>query len=192
MNLIYHKKIDEILNKVIDKNYVLINTSLTNRVLRDQKNKKNLHLENLGNTWHHDSRFVGEKKLDKGFGFITCMMFNDFTKSNGGTQYVPKSHLIRKNPKRFYNYNYKQIVGKAGTIVIIDSGLWHRAGNSISKENRWSVFSNYGPWFIKPYYRYTEMLGKNFKKKISYKLQKLFHYHSIPPINELERVKTLT
>ena len=93
-------------------------------------------------------------------------MFNDFSKNNGGTLYVPKSHLIRnKKPKRYYNYSYKQIIAKAGTIAITDMALWHRAGDELSKKNRWSVFSYYGPWFMKPYYSYPEMLGKNLKKR---------------------------
>jgi len=191
-NLVYHRKIDQILNKTIDKDYVLINSSLTNRVLRKSKYKKNTHLAEHGVTWHHDSRIIGNKRLDKGFGFITCIMFNDFKENNGSTLYVPKSHLVRNiKPKRYKNYNSKQIIGKAGTIVIIDTGLWHKASNKVSKENRWSLFSYYGPWFMKPYYNFLEMLGEKFKNKIDYKLQKLFHYHSTPPKSELDRVVTL-
>ena len=83
-NLVYQKKIDSLLNKLIDNDYVLINTSLINRVNRAEKNKKkNSHLGDHGKLWHHDSRYVGNIKLDKGFGYIACIMFSDFTKKNG-------------------------------------------------------------------------------------------------------------
>lgn len=192
VNLIYHKKVDEILEEVIDENYVLINSSLTNRVLRKSKINKKVHLNDHGTNWHHDSRIIGKKRLDKGFSFLTCMMFNDFVKDNGSTLYVPKSHLIRdRKPKRHHNYKCKQIIAKAGTIAIIDSGLWHKSSSNLSTKNRWSLFSYYGPWFMKPYFNFPEMLGKKFKKKINHKLQKLLHYNSIPPTSELDRVNTL-
>ena len=105
---------------------------------------------------------------------------------------MPKSHLIRnKRPKRFANYKSKQILGKAGTVVIIDTGLWHKASKELSKNNRWSLFSYYGPWFMKPYFNFPDMLGKKYKEKINPKLQKILHYNSIPPVSELERVNTL-
>lgn len=193
VNLVYNKRIDQVLNKVIDKNYVLINSSLTNRVLRKSNSKKKAHLPDHGTNWHNDSRFIGGKRLDKGFSYIVCIMFNDFTKTNGGTEYVPKSHLIRHiKPKRYANYKSKHILGKAGTVVIIDTGLWHKASNKLSKNNRWSLFSYYGPWFMKPYFNYPDMLGKKYKNKINSKIQKILHYNSIPPVSELKRINTLT
>ena len=193
LNLVYNKRIDEVLNKVIDKNYVLINSSLTNRVLRKSKSKKKFHLSNHGTNWHHDSRIIGGKRLDKGFSYIVCIMFNDFTKTNGATEYVANSHLIRdKKPKRYANYKSKYILGKAGTVAIIDTALWHKASNKLSVNNRWSLFSYYGPWFMKPYFNYPAMLGKKYKKKMNKKIQKILHYNSMPPISELERINTLT
>ena len=44
----------------------------------------------------------------------------------------------------------------AGSIAIMDTSLWHTAGPP-SKESRWSVFNMYGPWFVKPYFRYYDM-----------------------------------
>ena len=192
ISLLYHKQIDTILTKAIDKNYVLINTSLTNRVLRKSKSRKKIHLGDHGTSWHTDSRVIGNKRLDKGFSYIVIMMFNDFDEDNGSTEFVPKSHLIRnKVPKRNGKYISKKILGKAGTIVIIDTGLWHKASNELSTKNRWSIFSYYGPWFMKPYFNYPSMFKKNYRKKLSAKIQTLLHYNSIPPNNELERVNTL-
>lgn len=191
-NLVYQKKIDSLLNELIDNDYVLINTSLINRVNRSKDKKNNTHLGDHGKLWHHDSRYVGNIKLDKGFGYIACIMFNDFTKKNGSTLYVPRSHNIRhKKPRRKFNYKCKQITGKAGTIAILDTGLWHRAGKVCSSSNRWSVWNYYGPWFMKPYFRYPDMLGNKNKKKFSSKIQRLFHYNSTPPLHELESIFTL-
>ncbi len=50
-------------------------------------------------------------------------MLNDFTTENGATLYIPSSHFRRDIPERNRNYKCKKILGKAGTIVIFDSGL---------------------------------------------------------------------
>jgi len=196
INLIYHKKVDAILKELIDENYILIVSNLINRKKRKFKYTRP---ERLGKDWHHDSRVVGKKTLDKGFGYIVITMFNDFGKENASTLYVPNSHKKKTQPIRKFNYKCKQILGKAGTIAIIDAGLWHKAGE-VSNSNRWGMYSYYGPWFVKPYYRYPDMLGQNFPKKLGNKISKakkenilrLLHYYSTPPKNELERRYTLT
>lgn len=194
LKLLYIKKVDEILKKVIDEDYVLINSSLTNRFKRQANSVKQdtkFHLNNIGGEWHTDSRVVGRKRLDKGFSYIVLIMFDDFTLENGCTQYIEKSHLIRNqipNKKKKY-LNYKNILGKQGTVVIFDTGLWHRAGVPSSIKSRWSVFAYYGPWFMKPYYDFPLMFKK--EKKLNKYIKKLLHFNSIPPKNELERVNTL-
>ena len=101
IDLIYHKKIDEILKNKIEKNYVLINANIINRIYRFFKIQKK---ERLGKTWHHDSRLVGNKRLEKGFSYIAITMFNDFSDDNASTLYVDKSHNRRDKPKRRFNY----------------------------------------------------------------------------------------
>ena len=62
------------------------------------------------------------------------------------------------------------------------------------------MYSYYGPWFVKPYYRFPEMLGNDFSKNLGNKMNKdikenvlkLLHYYATPPINEQERRYTLT
>ncbi len=62
------------------------------------------------------------------------------------------------------------------------------------------MYSYYGPWFVKPYYRFPDMLGNNFSinlgnevnKGVKENILKLLHYYATPPVNELERRYTLT
>ena len=152
-NLIYNKKVDQILKNLIGKDYILVNSTIINRRLsKDVTN----HGTNMGDKWHTDSHYLNGKRMEKGITYIVITLFDDFTKDNGGTMYIPKSHNKRSN-----------------------------------FENRWSMFSYYGPWFIKPYFRFPEMLGKNFGKKCNKELKRLFHYNSTPPLNEEESLYTL-
>ena len=189
LDLIYNKTVDQILTKVLDDSYILINSNIINRKWRDDvptNGKGNM----IGDTWHTDSRYLAGKRLDKGFSFIAITMFDDFTTENASTLYIPSSHVRRGVPERKKNYKCKRILGKAGTMVIFDSGLWHRGGDA-THNDRWSMYSYYGPWFVKPYFRFPEMLDEKFGKKLSKPLRRLLHYTSTPPLNEDERRHTV-
>ncbi len=188
MNLIWHENLDKILSRMLDEDFVLINSNLINRKCRPDI--KPSQAEDIGGDWHTDSRYLGGQRLDRGFGYIVITMFSDFTPENAGTLYVPKSHLRRDRPERFADYECKQICGEAGTVVVYDSGLWHRAGQTTAKD-RWGMFCLYGPWFMKPYYRFPEMLGEEYGKQLSKPLRKLLHFTSWPPLHEEERTNTL-
>ena len=193
LKLLYIKKVDEILQNLIDKDYVLISSSLINRFNRSNVNTSNkLHIPNIGDSWHQDSRIIGGRRLDRGFSYNVIIMFDDFKEENGSTQYIEKSHLIRdKFPQKNLNYSkYKNILGKAGSVSIIDTGLWHRGGKPSYSSSRWSIFSYYGPWFMKPYYDFPSMFKNN--NKLDKKIKKLLHFNSTPPKSELKQTNTLT
>ena len=189
VKLIHRRELDKIFFNLLDKNYVLIDSVALNRKLRPDL-KEGRRSKNAG-SWHADSRYLNNKRLEKGFSYISITMFNDWTNDNSATLYVPKSHNRRDRPNRNGKYLSKPLLGKAGSIAIIDTGLWHKAGKS-SKNNRWGVFNYYGPWFMKPYFDFPKMMGKKFTNKISKPIQRLLHYNSIPPVNELERSNTVT
>ena len=188
LTLIQNNLVEQVLNKVIDKDHVLIQTSFINRRLRPDLPRK-LDGKKVGENFHFDSRILGNKRLSGGFGFLVILMLNDFNKNNGATLFVPNSHKIRDLPDLKKHYKHKCLTGKAGTIVIMDTGLWHKTGDT-SLNDRWGMFNVYGGWFVKPYYRYWEM--KELKnKKLSKKFRKLLHLYSVPPINELKTDATL-
>ncbi len=113
-------------------------------------------------------------------------MLDPFTRENGGTHYIPGSHKRRDRPERQGDYAYEVLTGDPGTMVVFDSGLWHRGGPS-SGERRWGVFNLYGPWFVKPYFDYPKMLGQQAGKNI----RRILHYTSQPPVDETVRTNTL-
>ena len=45
---------------------------------------------------------------------------------------------------------------------------------------------------MKPYYRYPEMLGNKLGDELTPQLRQILHYESTPPLNEEERMATLT
>ncbi len=76
-------------------------------------------------------------------------MLNDFSAENGGTRFVPRSHL-RGRPPTGGDADVVTIAaeGPAGTAMIFDGRLWHGTGANVSSENRFGLLSTFcGPQF---------------------------------------------
>jgi hypothetical protein len=181
--LVSHPHADEILKKFLNPDYVLVNSNLINRFRRHAA--VSTEVKHAGH-WHSDSRYLDGKRVSNGFTIIGIIMLEPFGKDNGATHYIPGSHDNNNTgfPERYGNYEYKCIEGEAGTLALFDSALWHRGGQASDKRSRWSVYSIYGPSFFKPYYWFPGMLGEEFKKNLDPTLRRLFHYDSVPPIDE--------
>lgn len=193
LDFIYHDFLDAILKTLLDEDYVLISTTMTNR--RSMKQLESSY-QALGGKWHTDSRYLGGgKRLDQGFGYIALITLNDFKKENGATHFVPGSLKFRNKPEREGIDDYIVAEAKAGTMVLFDTGMWHRSGPA-GTEDRWAAINYYGPWFMKPYYNFPALiqkeLGEEFIQSLTPAQRRLFHFNAIPPINEEERFSTLS
>ena len=111
-------------------------------------------------------------------------------KDNGATCYIPKTHLTTKIPNRHANYKHKVLNLKKGDMMIFDSGLWHKGGPPTQK-SRWSIFNYYGPWWMKPYYLFDQMLGTRKINKLNPNIKKMLHCYSTPPKNSSVRISTI-
>lgn len=180
--------IDTLMRDLIDDDYVLISSQAKNRRKVNYIKVKN---SSGGIGWHTDGRFVGRKLIKPSLCYTIIIALEDFTKENGSTRYISASHEKDVKPDRNENYDYTTLEMKAGSIAIMNTSLWHTAGPA-SDKSRWSIFNMYGPWFVKPYFRYNDIFDE--KKIINFSplLHKLLHFQSTPPLNQNERLATLT
>ncbi len=190
LRLIYQKKIDKILTKLLDKDYVLQSSNAQNRLINSYKIKKNKKNFGIGSSWHTDSRYLGGKRLHKGFSYLVIIALDSFNLDNGPTKFIPKSiDYLKKPPRKIIkNINKNKIqnlIMNEGSVCIMDTGTWHKAGES-SNNSRWSIFSIYSGWFVKPYFNYKPLT----KKKIGKIYKKLLHDYSTPP--EMNEKRTYT
>lgn len=193
---VYFTQLNKILIQLLDKDYVLINSNLINHRIFFHPNIKSTLTKTkrapspvYNSEWHTDSRYLGGERVGKGLSYIMTIPLDDFTLENG-TRYIPKTHLSKKIPKRKFNYKHKVLEVKRGDMVIFDSGIWHKAGKATSK-GRWSIFNYYGPWWMKPYFMFDEMLGKTKIKKLDKNLKRMLHFYSSPPKNDHKRTHTV-
>jgi len=181
LELIHIPKIHKILEKILEPNYVLQSSNAQNRIISKVENKIANKKYSIGRTWHTDSRYLNNKRLCKGFSYLVIIALDEFNHLNGPTKFIEKSINNLDKPKRVLKLKYKELIMKQGSVCIMDTGMWHKAGKS-SNNSRWSIFSIYTGWFVKPYFDYYKFIKKN---KLDEKYKKLLHYYSKPPdVNE--------
>lgn len=190
LKLIYNHRIDRILKKLLDENYVLRSSVAQNRLIKKYKNNTNKQDKGVGNSWHTDSNYLGGKRLEKGFSYLVIVSLDEFNKANGATKFIPTSLNEKKIPPRVISKKKKHLIHdlnmREGSVCIMDTGLWHKAGES-SVNSRWSIFSIYSGWFVKPYFNYKPL----YKKKINNIYKKLLHMYSTPPEMNENRTRTV-
>lgn len=85
----------------------------------------------------------------------TLWMLSPFTKENGGTLIVPGSHRTNINPTADMGVDpvapYPSevlVTGKAGSVIMFDSRMWHAANHNGTNEPRVSLALRYAPWWL--------------------------------------------
>lgn len=112
--------------------------------------------------WHadwpfnqHNAGHVRAPYPDAVCHLTTLWMLTDFTARNGGTLIVSGSHRSADNPTggapvpEFEPYPTELCVtGRAGSVAVCDSRLWHSAGANRSEAARVGLAVRYAPWWL--------------------------------------------
>ena len=187
--LIYSEIIDKIMINLIDRDYVLISSSARNSYINPIIKDK---CKTSGMGWHTDTRYIQKKKINPSLIYTVIIPLEDFDISGGSTKFISGSHKKNFKPKREGKYSSsKNLTVNAGSIVVFDSALWHKAGEA-TKTSRWAIFTMYGPWFMKTYFQFDKIFKKKKLKKFHPKISQLLHFDSTPPIeHSLDNLATL-
>ncbi len=85
----------------------------------------------------------------------TIWMLSPFTIENGGTPVVSGSHRARNNPSGDMAVDMEspyptevQATGPAGSVLVMDSRLWHAIGPNRSSAPRVAVVVRFAPWWL--------------------------------------------
>lgn len=85
----------------------------------------------------------------------SLFMLTDFSAENGGTLIVPGSHRLPHNPsgdssidRNAPHPNEINVTGKAGSVFLFDSRLWHSAALNRSDQPRVALSVRYAPWWL--------------------------------------------
>jgi len=110
--------------------------------------------------------------------FVIVVPLTDFTKENGPTSVVPKSHkLFRKpTPDDDLSTSEVSITAKAGSLIIWDGNLWHRSTENFSNKDRSALIISYAASFFKEVCgeeEYLVVVPEKLKNKVSPRIQSL-------------------
>lgn len=85
--------------------------------------------------WHADAGAIADER-----GYWVCnsvWMLDDFTVENGATRMIPRSHTWRRLPEPGNAGSLPDeelVIGKAGTVVIMNTHMWH--GGTANRTDR--------------------------------------------------------
>ena len=85
----------------------------------------------------------------------TLWMLSEFAPETGATAIVPGSHRSPNNPTGNNGVDASQpypgeirATGKAGSVLVFDSRLWHASTPNLSDEARVGMAVRYAPWWL--------------------------------------------
>lgn len=120
-------------------------------------------VENYQSSWHRDlnyQHFVSSRPL--AVSALFCV--DHFSTETGGTYVLPASHKAEVFPSREFVQRYEQpIQARAGSVLIFDSMLFHRAGHNTSTSVRRAINHVYSLPFIKQQISLPEALNGKYK-----------------------------
>jgi len=170
IRLATHPVVDKVTSKLLGDFYVLMSqNALINK-------PSNTHYQT---TWHRDlnyQHFVASKVL--ALSVLYCI--DPFSKQTGGTYLLPSTHKIEKFPSDGYVKKFEQVVeAPAGSIILFDAMVFHRAGTNSSPNTRRAVNHIFTAPFILQQISFPKMLGDRFGDNP--RLRKMLGYESQIP-----------
>ncbi len=81
----------------------------------------------------------------------TIWLLDDFTETNGATEYLPGSHKYSYKPTDVHERESSlcKACGPAGSVLVIHGALWHRAGANVSFNPRIGLLCSYAASFAR-------------------------------------------
>lgn len=130
---------------------------------------------------HIDSRICGVYPP-------TSMQFllylNDTKITSGATQVVPKSHKLKRYPTKNDLKKAIKILGKKGTLIIINSAIWHGSSKKEDIDNRTAIILCFNRWFLRQKFSSPYSLPKKFYSKLSKSEKMIFGFNNYPTKDE--------
>lgn len=115
------------------------------------------------------------------------VMLDDFTLENGATQILPSSHLEEEKPSDAeFERQCLSLTGKAGSVALFNSYIWHRGGVNCTDRCRVALTLSFGRPFLKPQTDYARMLGDEYGAGLSELSRQVLGYNCRVPISHDE------
>ena len=105
---------------------------------------------------------------------------DDFTAANGGTRFVPRSHLRDHGPEpRFESSETIAMECPAGSMFVMDARVWHQTGpNQTADQTRAGLFAYYvRPW-IRPQWNWYQTVTPELLETLDAEMREMLGFGS--------------
>ena len=100
---------------------------------------------------HADQGYVLPPWPDRPLACVVCWSLDDMTVENGGTCYVPGSHLLGRNPDQKQDHDTVTLEAPAGSIMVMDGRVWHQTGANTTRDGmRAALLPYYALRWLRP------------------------------------------
>ena len=108
----------------------------------------------------------------------TIWFLNDFTETNGATEFLPGSHKFSYKPTDVddRNLTLKKACGPAGSVLVTHGALWHRAGRNDSSNVRIGLLCSFAASYAREIASeedHSIVVDKDVIKKASPRIKKI-------------------
>jgi ectoine hydroxylase-related dioxygenase (phytanoyl-CoA dioxygenase family) len=133
-------------------------------------------------SWHRDLPYQNYV-ISKPLAISALIAIDELSEETGGTHVLPFTHKSEVLPSNSYIDSNRVITtAPAGSVIIFDSMLFHRAGTNRSKIIRRAVNHVYTIPIIKQNYDFPRALGK--QEKLDPLTARLLGYTSLVPLDD--------
>ncbi|WP_431323474.1 phytanoyl-CoA dioxygenase family protein [Rhizobium sp. YTU87027] len=176
ISLAEHPRIVEIVKAILGEWFIL---NLQNAIINRPQ------IEHHQSSWHRDlpyQNFVISKPLS----INALFAIDDFSAQTGGTQFLPFSHKIEYLPSSQYIENNSiQGEAQAGSVILFDSMVFHRAGANSSANIRRAINQMYTVPILKQQYDFARFLADE-RLTFPEHTQRLLGFTSQVPLSDRE------
>jgi ectoine hydroxylase-related dioxygenase (phytanoyl-CoA dioxygenase family) len=174
INIATNKQVIQLVNKLLGKFFIL---NLQNAII-NQSNKKHHQ-----SSWHRDLPYQNWV-ISKPLSINALFCIDDFSEKTGGTIVVPYTHKTEILPSDGYIKKHQITAqAKAGSVIVFDSMLFHKAGYNSSGITRRAVNHQYQIPLLKQFYNFPQALNGKFKDDAF--LAQLLGYTSQVPSDDI-------
>lgn len=128
---------------------------------------------------HRDVRtFTGDVKLILNF----LLLLDDFTIENGATYLLTGSHTRAERPSPdAFSREAHRLTGKAGSICLFDSNLWHAAGQNQTDTPRRALTLTFSKGLVKPQFDFIRFFGEARVAQMDLRLRQMLGWDARVP-----------
>jgi len=174
INIATNKTVLKIVENFLGKFYIL---NLQNAIIN------NPNEEHHQSSWHRDLPYQNFT-ISNPISINALFCIDDFSVETGGTTVVPYTHKTEILPSdRYIEKHAVTAVAKAGSVIVFDSMLFHKAGYNSSNIIRRAVNHQYQIPLLKQFYDFPKALDGKFSDDKF--LAQLLGYTSQVPLDDV-------